>query len=87
MLKSLQGVIEMMNTPHDLARHIKTVNIAMCDRCSNTAEIEGERSRYSVAEYLIKKGWSASDDEIVCDKHAQSALTISAQSAVGGSSE
>lgn len=56
----------MINTPYDLIQHIRTVNIVTCDRCSTVKEIDGERSRYSVAEYLIKKGWTASDDEIVC---------------------
>lgn len=56
----------MTNTPYDLIGHIKTVNIATCDRCGTNKEIEGERSRYTVAEYLIGKGWTASDDVIVC---------------------
>lgn len=56
----------MTNTPYDLIQHIRTINIATCDRCKVIREIDGERSRYSVAEYLIRTGWSASENEIVC---------------------
>jgi hypothetical protein len=64
----------MTNTPHDLARLIKTFNVATCGRCSNEVSVEGERTRYSVAEYLIRKGWSASDDEVVCPNSAAHVL-------------
>lgn len=64
----------MTNTPHDLARHIRTTNTATCSRCGTVKEIDGERSRYAVAEYLIRQGWSASDDEIVCGKCAGAAM-------------
>lgn len=61
----------MVNTPYDLVGHIRTTNTAICSRCGAVKEIDGERSRYTVAEYLIRQGWSASDDEIVCGSCAQ----------------
>lgn len=65
----------MTNTPHDLARHIRTTNTAICDRCGNEISVDGEHSRFNVAEYLIRKGWSATDDEIVCGRCDASAAT------------
>lgn len=57
----------MVNTPYDLIGHIRTTNTATCSRCGTVKQIDGERSRYVVAEYLIRLGWSAcDDDEIVC---------------------
>jgi hypothetical protein len=59
----------MVNTPYDLAPHIRMFSEALCSRCDNVLRVEGERTWFSVAEYLIRKGWSASDSELVCPRH------------------
>lgn len=70
----------MTNTPHDLARYIRTTNTVICDRCGNEVAIDGERTRFTVAEYLIRQGWSATDDEAVCGRCSKGAVA-------GGSNE
>lgn len=62
----------MPTNPHDVAQYIRTFNEALCSRCNKEARIEGERTRYSVAEYLIRVGWSASDGELICPAHQSS---------------
>jgi hypothetical protein len=75
----------MISTPHDLVKFIRTANAVTCDECGIERIIDGERSRYSVAEYLIKKGWLASEDEdrIVCGTCAKGFLLLRRVSSTG----